>query len=303
MFLKEPAIFMTRQAMIGICLAGALVVGGVGYAAWYWNGLNERLVPPKTDVAPVVPTVNPQQKGDLIRVSSPLANAVIASPLRVTGEARGTWFFEASFPVRVVDANGTVLGTGIAQAQSEWMTDAYVPFVADVIFTNASTQTGEIVLQKDNPSGLPEHEDEFRLPIVFSTTTQAIKLYYYDATKDSDASGNILCSRQGLVAVERQIPLTKTPIQDAIRQLLKGDLTLQERAQGLSTEYPLSGVTLKGAALHTDGVLTLEFTDPENKTSGGSCRAGILWFQVEATAKQFAGVKEVRFIPEDLFQP
>lgn len=40
-----------------------------------------------------------------------------------------------------------------------------------------------------------------------------------------------------------------------------------------------------------------------NKTNGGSCRAGILWFQIEATAKQFSEVKQVRFLPEELFQP
>jgi hypothetical protein len=50
-------------------------------------------------------------------------------------------------------------------------------------------------------------------------------------------------------------------------------------------------------------VLTLEFNDPENKTSGGSCRSGILWAQIKKTAEQFDDVEEVRFQPEELFQP
>lgn len=158
---------MSRNLRIGLFFAAVLVVIGIGVAAWYWNGLNNRPAPQQTNGVPVV---YPQQKGDLIRVTSPLAGSTITSPLRVTGEARGVWFFEASFPVRVVDANGTVLGTGIAQAQGDWMTEAYVPFIADVVFTKASTPKGEVVLQKDNPSGLPEHEDEFRLPIVFAPT-------------------------------------------------------------------------------------------------------------------------------------
>ena len=102
--------------------------------------------------------------------------------------------------------------------------------------------------------------------------------------------------------MERTIPLSKTPIQDAIRLLLKGELTEEEKARGIETEYPLAGLSLEGAALK-DGVLTLEFFDPQNKTSGGSCRAGILWFQIEETAKQFPEVREVRFLPEELFQP
>lgn len=132
--------------------------------------------------------------------------------------------------------------------------------------------------------------------------TRTVKLYYYNAELDKDESGNIACSRKGLVAVERKIPITQTPIQDAIKLLLLGQLTAEERAQGISTEYPLEGFSLKGAAL-SDGFLKLEFNDPNNKTNGGSCRVGILWFQIEATAKQFLEVQKVVFTPEELFQP
>ncbi len=129
-----------------------------------------------------------------------------------------------------------------------------------------------------------------------------VKLYYYNPTKDKDETGNILCSRQGLEAVERSIPITQTPIQDAIKLLLKGGLTQEEGAQGITTEYPLSGLELTGASLN-NGDLKLSFNDPGNQTGGGSCRVGILWFQIEATAKQFAEVKTVHFLPEELFQP
>ncbi len=129
-----------------------------------------------------------------------------------------------------------------------------------------------------------------------------VKLYYYNPDKDKDTNGNILASRRGLVAVDRQIPVTKTPIQDTIKLLLQGNLTSAERAQGITTEYPLPGVELKSANLKS-GVLTLEFADPQNKTGGGSARVGVLWFQIEATAKQFPGVSQVKFKPEELFQP
>jgi hypothetical protein len=111
-----------------------------------------------------------------------------------------------------------------------------------------------------------------------------------------------MCSRAGLVKVEREIPLTTTPIQDSVKLLLEGKLTAAEKASGITTEYPLTGVVLKGANLK-DGDLTLEFTDPLMKTGGGSCRVGILWFQIEQTALQFPEVQSVRFIPEELFQP
>lgn len=106
-------------------------------------------------------------QNDTVRVTAPLPEGVVMSPLMVTGEARGTWYFEASFPVTVRDANDQVLGTGVAQAQGEWMTTEFVPFQAMVSFSASSTATGFLVLHKDNPSGLPENDAEVRIPIRF----------------------------------------------------------------------------------------------------------------------------------------
>ena len=189
-------------------------------------------------------------KNDLIQVTAPSSNAVVASPLTIEGQARGTWYFEASFPIRLLDANGKELGVAIAQAQGEWMTEAFVPFKTQLIFSSPTTETGTLVFQKDNPSGLPEYEDELRIPVQFSSDQQSVILYYYNPEKDKDAQGNILCSYQGLVAVERSIPQTGTPIQDTIRLLLMGNLTPQEKAGGVTTEYPLPGVQLKGASFN-----------------------------------------------------
>lgn len=132
--------------------------------------------------------------------------------------------------------------------------------------------------------------------------TKTVKLYYYNPELDKNESGNIACSRNGLISIKREIPITQTPIQDTIRLLLSGNLTNEERVQGIKTEYPLDGFSLKGASLN-NGVLTLEFNDSQNKTVGGSCRVGIFWFQIEATAKQFPEVSQVRFLPEESFQP
>lgn len=129
-----------------------------------------------------------------------------------------------------------------------------------------------------------------------------VKLYYYNPTLDQDADGNILCSKAGLQAVEREIPLTDNYIEDTILLLLKGELTAEEKTAGLTTEYPLEGLILENSTLE-NGLLTLEFSDPNNKTGGGSCRVGILWFQIEETAKQFSEVENVKFKPEELFQP
>lgn len=105
---------------------------------------------------------------ELIQVDSPRPNDKITSPLTVTGQARGTWFFEAQFPVKIVDANGAELGNGIATAQSDWMTEDFVPFAtATIEFSTPTTATGNLILKKDNPSGLPENDNQLIVPIKF----------------------------------------------------------------------------------------------------------------------------------------
>ena len=269
------------------------------------DGSSVGRVPPQCDFAPC-------PKEDLIQVETPRANETISSPLVIKGKARGAWFFEASFPVKLYDGNGRLLVATMAQAKEDWTSEDFVPFEAKLEFLPPETGKGTLVLAKDNPSGLAENADELRMPVFFSQEDResrgedqekrAVKLYYYHPELDQDEEGNIACSRKGLTAVERTIPLTETPIQDTIKLLLKGDLTEEEKARGIETEYPLAGLSLEGASLK-DGVLTLAFSDPQNKTSGGSCRVGILWFQIEETAKQFPEVREVRFLPENLFQP
>lgn len=105
---------------------------------------------------------------NLIRVSNPLPNQIISSPLVIKGEARGSWFFEASFPVVLTDWDGLIIAQGIATAQSDWMTADFVPFTATLTFKNPTYKNnGSLILKKDNPSGLPEHDNALEFPIIF----------------------------------------------------------------------------------------------------------------------------------------
>jgi hypothetical protein len=110
---------------------------------------------------------NELEKQNLIKINSPRPNELIKSPLEIKGEARGYWFFEASFPIKLTDENGKELGTVIAQAQSDWMTEDFVPFEAKLEFQKPETKKGFLILKKDNPSGLPENDDELRVPVRF----------------------------------------------------------------------------------------------------------------------------------------
>lgn len=100
-----------------------------------------------------------------VRIFSPLYGAIVPKTFTVTGEARGKWYFEASFPIQVHDANNNRIGGGIAQTQGEWMTTEFVPFSADVSVENYRGPA-TLALLKDNPSGLPENDDSVSIPII-----------------------------------------------------------------------------------------------------------------------------------------
>lgn len=114
---------------------------------------------------------NVLEKQDLIRITSPQPNDTIQSPLLIKGEARGVWFFEASFPILLTDGDGTIVAEGFATAKGEWMTKEFVPFEATLTFTNPQNMksSGSLILKKDNPSGLPEHDDNLQIPVWFES--------------------------------------------------------------------------------------------------------------------------------------
>src|SRR3989344_3354109 len=102
---------------------------------------------------------------NLIKVDLPFPGAVVGKEFSVIGQARGYWFFEASFSVQLLDKDDNVLATGIAQAQPDsetgeinWMTENFVPFKADLQVPLSYIGPATLVLHKDNPSGLPEHD-------------------------------------------------------------------------------------------------------------------------------------------------
>jgi len=245
---------------------------------------------------------NELEKSDLIKSGNPRPNQTITSPLFIKGEARGYWFFEASFPIKLLDADGKEIASAIAQAKSDWMTEDFVPFEVVLQFTNPDIKEGTLVFKKDNPSGLVENDDELIIPVNFPEVVKSVQLYYYNQKIDQEMFDYISCGSEAILPVEREIALTQTPIQDTINLLLEGNITSQEKTAGFTPMFPLEGVKLIGANLK-DGTLTLEFDDPMNLTGGGSCRVGIMWNQIRKTAQQFSGVENVRFLPEELFQP
>jgi len=120
-------------------------------------------LPPETSVI-----WSDYEHNDLIRLTSDEEVVPITSPLVLTGEARGYWYFEASFPAYLYDADENQVAVIPVTAEGDWMTEEYVPFTLTLTFPDQlSGSEGTLVLQKDNPSGLPENDDQLVIPVVF----------------------------------------------------------------------------------------------------------------------------------------
>jgi len=142
----------------------------IAIVAFFW--LQRAPVPTPTGSNETPDVIQPQPKpspeADMIQVALPIPNTQITSPLVVTGKARGGWYFEASFPIELRDSNNVVMVTTTGQAQSDWMTDSFVPFTATLTFpAQPLGSTGTLILKKDNPSGLPQNEASISIPVQF----------------------------------------------------------------------------------------------------------------------------------------
>lgn len=137
----------------------------------YAGGPHEVTIPYarlKGIIAPnVLALITATPLADQILVTMPKYNDEVESPLTVRGQAPGSWFFEGTFPVRVEDANGAVLGRGNVTADADWMQTGLVSFHGTVTFDPSTTNSGFVIFAKDNPSGLPANDREIRVPCFF----------------------------------------------------------------------------------------------------------------------------------------
>ena len=108
-------------------------------------------------------------------ILAPDLSRPLVSPLNLAGEARGFWFFEGQFPIKLIDDKNNVVATATAKAKGEWMTTEFVTFSATLNFKNPEAKKGELILIKDNPSGLKSQDQEIRLPIFFQKMNDSIE--------------------------------------------------------------------------------------------------------------------------------
>jgi hypothetical protein len=156
-----------------------LLIGIGAFFAFKSNIYNQKTEDNTTVLAPSNKTEIPSdvlmhigEKSNFIVVSAPEPLSTISSPLTLRGEARGYWFFEATFPVVLVDWDGKIIAEGYVTADDEWMTEDFVTFKGTLEFEDPSweedfSKRGSLIFQKNNPSGLPENDDALEIPVRF----------------------------------------------------------------------------------------------------------------------------------------
>lgn len=240
--------------------------------------------------------------GDSIKVHVPAANAVISSPFSISGEAKGSWFFEGTFPVKLLDAQGNVVSVTVAEAGAGWMTTDFVPFTAKIEFEDLEG-VGVLVFERDNPSGLPENDESFSVPVKFAyVASEMMTLKVYFGNLKLDKNKDFECDN--VFPVERKVRKTKGVLAAALEELLKGP-TEREKADGYSTSIN-SGVSVRKLIVE-EGVAYVDFDRQVEYQVGGSCRTSAIIAEIKNTLMQFSNVKgvviSVEGRTEDALQP
>lgn len=126
----------------------------------------ETVVSPAPEAPKTMSFVSP--KGVTIELNNWSSNLQVASPLTVSGRVPGSWSFEAQFAVILKDSTNVTLVQEPAKLQGDWMTSNLVPFTVTLEFTKpTNTTTGTLILQKSNPSDLPQNSDSVQVPVRF----------------------------------------------------------------------------------------------------------------------------------------
>lgn len=161
-------------------IALVVVVGLMGASFWYLNSIKTPDVEIEEEEVVVEEEYNTEEKisyvpssaSDLIKIDSPKPGQKdISSPIKITGEARGNWFFEATAPVMLTNWDGLIIAEGYITAKGEWMTEDFVPFEGEIVFDTKDipdfNKRGSLIIKNSNASGLPERDMAAEMVIFF----------------------------------------------------------------------------------------------------------------------------------------
>lgn len=260
---------------------------------------------------------NAKEMADLIVLDTPKPNAELQSPVEISGQARGQWYAESSFPLRLLDGNGQELVAKPVKATGDWMTQDFVPFATTLEFAQPTTATGTLMLLKDNPSGKPENDAFLRVPVKFALPEEAtesetekmaevtssgtdLPVQVVNKSPQSNPLASVLGSTmpvqvyfgdcREVTPVTRLVPRSVAVARAALTELLKGP-SATEAKSGYQSSLP-ANVKINHLTI-VDGFAIADFSPELTRGVGGTCRIQGIRAQIEATLRQFSTVHKV----------
>lgn len=233
----------------------------------------------------------------------------VSLPIKITGTVNGGGWtgFEGQVGTVELKQGNLLLARAILQATTEW-TRLPTSFEANIseLLANCSdnnncviTGDANLVFHNENPSGLPEKDKTFTLPIkIVETSGQSmfLKIFFGDSKipgTDCNTVFNVI----------REVSKTSATARAALEELLKGP-TNAEKDQGFFTSIPA------GSKLNSISIVNGEARADFNSTTesgGGSCSMAARVAQITQTLKQFSTITSVKLSINgrtgDIFQP
>lgn len=146
-----------------------LVLLGYGAYSLYKQGVlfGPRQNTKEEDVQEVKDIELKTKEGLTFTLSSPLPKSELGCTFLLSGKMPREWFFENVFPYRI-EIEGVEVVRGLVQSHDDYTVKEMLTFSQELECIGKCLGNSEIILRRDNPSGLEENDDEYRIPVKFT---------------------------------------------------------------------------------------------------------------------------------------
>jgi len=245
------------------------------------------------------------EKGDIIYLEGVKSGDVLSVEDEILGRAPSSWYFEGTFPVRIFNQRGDEIASLFAIATEEWTQDGYVPFSLELHSNLIDLKEESVVVmqfEKDNPSGLEENADYFKISVTLQPLEEAKTITFKVFFPNDTISEMEDCSL--VMPIVRRVPYTVAVGRAALEELFKG-LAGTEPDEGYFTNIP-DGVKVQSLNIE-NGIAKVDLSKELEEGVGGSCMVASITAQITETLKQFPTVDSVVISidgrTEDILQP
>lgn len=243
------------------------------------------------------------EKGSILILDNIKDGDTVDEGFEIKGRVSGEWFFEGTFPVRVLNTQGEIIESLIATSKGDWMTSNLVDFTFTLDLDLDKESIVKIVFEKSNASNLVENDDSASITVtvkpVEDIETMNVKVFFPNSKLDPEM---LDCSV--VYPVTREVEKTVAVGQIALDELFKGTNDGDESDGYFTNINP--GVIILSLSI-SEGIAYVDLSNELQEGVGGSCKVESIRAQISETLKQFSTIDSVVISiegeTEDILQP